>query len=160
MKANRAVWCVIALSMSMVSIQGCMGRYQLDRKPVKQLSEAEVRSRGRAAYDRARGRAGEIREGMDPGEVQSVLGAVIAVEEGEGDGAGGRRKLMDGFLCRVSGGPLRERWLFGYDEESVQLVGFAIEFVRKDEDDDAWIVKRVDRAPGGDCPVVGDTYLE
>jgi hypothetical protein len=97
---------------------------------------------------------------MDAGEVQSVLGAVIAVEEGNGDGAGGRRKLMDGFLCRVGVGPLRERWLFGYDEGTVQMVGFAIEFSRSDANDDDWVVRRVDRAPGDDCPVVGDTYLE
>lgn len=144
----------------MLAIQGCMGRYQLDRKPVRELSEAEVRSRGRAAYDRARGRVAQIEEGMDPAEVQSVLGAVIAVEEGDHEGAGGRRKLLDGFLCRVSAGPLRERWLFGYDEGNVQMVGFAVEFTRSDADDDDWVVKRVDRMPADDCPVVGDTYLE
>jgi hypothetical protein len=97
---------------------------------------------------------------MDPGDVQGVLGAVIAVEEGDGSGSGGRRKLMDGFLCRVNPGPLRERWLFGYDEGNVQMVGFAVEFVRQDADDDDWVVKRVDRTPGDDCPVVGDTHLE
>lgn len=160
MEAKRMLWCVVVLSGSVLAMQGCMGRYALDRKPVKELSAAEVRSRGRAAYDRARGRVTEIREGMDPGEVQSVLGAVIAVEEGDRDGKGGRRKLLDGFLCRVSAGPLRERWLFGYDEGNVQMVGFAIEFARSDADDDDWVVKRVDRTPSDDCPVVGDTYLE
>lgn len=158
MGANKTLWRIVVFWGLAVVMAGCIGRYQLDRKPVKQLSEAEVRARGRAAYDRARGRVGEIREGMDPREVQAVLGAVIAVEEGEG--AGGRRKLMDGFLCRVSAGPVRERWLFGYDEGNVQMVGFALEFVRPEADDDDWVVKRVDRAPGDDCPVVGDTYLE
>jgi hypothetical protein len=159
-RAKKTMWRVIMVSSLVLGIQGCMGHYELDRKPVKQLSEAEVRSRSRAAYDRARGRIGEIRDGMDPGEVQAALGAVIAVEDGDGNGAGGRRKLIDGFLCRVNAGPLRERWLFGYDEGNVQMVGFAVEFVRQDADDDGWVVKRVDRTPGDDCPVVGDTYLE
>jgi hypothetical protein len=103
---------------------------------------------------------GAIKEGMGPSEVQSVLGAVIAVEKDENGNGGGQRKLMDGFLCKVSRGPLRERWLFGYDEGNVQLVGFAVEFARTDADDDDWEVKGVDRSPGDDCPVVGDTYLE
>ena len=67
---------------------------------------------------------------------------------------------MDGFLCKVSAGALRERWLFGYDEGNVQMVGLAVEFARSDAEDDDWVVRRVDRAPGDDCPVVGDTYLE
>ena len=160
MRAMKTMWRMMVLGTLVLAMQGCLGRYELGRKAVKQLSEAEVRSRGRGAYDRARGRVGEVREGMDPGEVQAVLGEVIAVEEGDGDGAGGRRKLMDGFLCRVNAGPLRERWLFGYDEGNVQMVGFAIEFVRPDADDDDWVVKRVDRAPSDDCPVIGDTHLE
>jgi hypothetical protein len=97
---------------------------------------------------------------MSPAEVQATLGAVIAVEEGEG-GEGGQRKLMDGFVCRVSPTPLRERWLFGYDEGDVLLVGFAVEFVRDDpKDDGGWVVKRLDRGPNDDCPVVGDTHLD
>lgn len=137
---------------------GCMGRYALDRKPVKQISEAERRSRSRVAYELSRGRVREVREGMSPPEVQAALGAVIAVEEGDG-GAGEQRKLMDGFLCRTSPTALRERWLFGYDEGNVLLVGFAVEFSRQDKDED-WVVSRVDRSPGDDCPVVGDTYLD
>ena len=88
------------------------------------------------------------------------MGAVIAVEEGPDGEKGGNRKLMDGFLCKVSGGPLRERWLFGYDEEGVVLVGFAVEFDRSDEDSENWVVRRVDRAPQDDCPIVGDTHLD
>ncbi len=95
---------------------------------------------------------------MSPEEVQAALGAVIAVEEGEG-GKGGQRKLMDGFVCRLDPTPLRERWLFGYDEGNVLLVGFAIEFGRQGPDDD-WAVRRVDRSPADDCPVVGDTHLD
>jgi hypothetical protein len=96
---------------------------------------------------------------MSPAEVQATLGAVIAVEEGP-DGKSGQRKLMDGFLCRLNPAPTKERWLFGYDEGNVLLVGFAIEFTRPDANDDDWVVKRVDRAPADDCPVVGDTSLD
>jgi hypothetical protein len=151
---------VVAFGIALLTLPGCMGRYALDRKPVKQISEAERRSRGRAAYDRARMRVQEIREGMSPAEVQAMLGAVIAVEEGGNGSNAGQRKLMDGFLCKVSPTPLRERWLFGYDEGNVLLVGFAVEFARSHADDDDWIVKRVDRSPGDDCPIVGDTYLD
>jgi hypothetical protein len=136
-----------------------MGRYALDRKPVKQISEAERRSRGRVAYDRARERVTGIRQGMSAAEVQATLGAVIAVEETEA-GASGQKKLMDGFVCKLNPAPLTERWLFGYDEGNVLLVGFAIEFARSAPDDDDWTVKRVDRSPADDCPVVGDTHLD
>ena len=97
---------------------------------------------------------------MSPAEVQATLGAVIAVEETEAGNGGGQRKLMDGFLCRLNPAPLKERWLFGYDEGNVLLVGFAVEFVRSNANDDDWIVKRVDRSPVDDCPVVGDTHLD
>jgi hypothetical protein len=97
---------------------------------------------------------------MSTGQVQVAMGAVIAVEE-HGDGAsGGERKLMDGFLCRVEPTPLKDRWLFGYDDGNVELIGFAVEFERTDKDDNDWVVKRVDRVPQDDCPVVGDTRLE
>lgn len=150
---------LLSLVLAALAMPGCAGHH-LNRKPVKQISEAERRSRSRAAYDRVRTRVGEVREGMDPAEVQAALGAVIAVEERDGENGGGRRKLMDGFLCKVAAGPLRERWLFGYDEENVQMVGLAVEFTRSDADDDDWVVRRVDHAPVDDCPVVGDTYLE
>lgn len=150
--------CVVMGALVLV-IHGCAG-HRLDHKPVTQISEAERRSRSRVAYERARGRVAEVQAGMDPGEVQAVLGAVIAVEEGGGKSGGGRRKLLDGFLCRVGAGPLRERWLFGYDEGNVQMVGFAIEFSRSDPNDDDWVVRRVDRTPSDDCPVVGDTFLD
>ena len=146
---------VLALVLS-----GCMGRYTLDRKPVKQISEAERRSRGRVAYDRARERVAGVREGMSSAEVQATLGAVIAVEEHDTGGDGDQKKLMDGFVCKLNPTPLKERWLFGYDEGDVLLVGFAVEFVRSDADDDDWAVKRVDRSPTDDCPVVGDTHLD
>jgi hypothetical protein len=137
-----------------------MGRYALDRKPVKQMSEAERRARSGRAFERARERVGDVQKGMSAEEVQAVMGAVIAVEEGPEGEKNGHRKLMDGFLCKVSAGPLRERWLFGYDEGNVVLVGFAVELERSDEDSERWSVRRVDRAPQDDCPVVGDTRLE
>lgn len=157
MGRNQCVRLVVA-GLSVLAMQGCMGRYALDRKPVKQISEAEQKSRGRVAFEHARERVQEVREGMSPSEVQAAMGAVIAVEENT-DGHG-QRKLMDGFLCKVSPVLLKERWLFGYDEGNVQLIGFAIEFVRKDADGDDWLVKRLDRSPGDDCPVVGDTHLD
>lgn len=142
-----------------LALSGCMGRYALDRKPVKQISEAERRARSRVAYDRARERIREVRERMSPEEVQATLGAVIAVGE-ESDGKSGQRKLMDGFLCKLSPTPTKERWLFGYDEGNVVLIGFAVEFSRPNANDDDWVVKRVDRTPNDDCPVVGDTNLD
>ncbi len=148
----------VALGL-VLALSGCMGRYALDRKPVKELSEAESKARSRIGYDHARDRVREVREGMSPAEVQATLGAVIAVEENP-DGKSGQRKLMDGFLCRVSPVPTKERWLFGYDEGNVLLVGFAVEFVRSDPKDDDWTVKRVDRSPADDCPLVGDTNLD
>ena len=143
--------------IAMLVVQGCMGRYALDRKPVKQISEAERKARGRAAFERARERVREVKVGMSPPEVQAAMGAVIAIEEGA---KGGQRKLMEGFLCKLSAGALRERWLFGYDEGNVELVGFAVEFVRSEADEEDWTAKRVDSAPEDDCPVVGDTQLD
>jgi hypothetical protein len=138
--------------------QGCLS-HTLDRKPVRQISEAERRSRTRMAYDRARERVRVVRAGMDQAEVQAALRAVIAVEERDG-GDSGQRKLIDGFLCRVNPTERLERWLFGYDEGGVQLVGFVVEFERRSGESSDWVVRRVDRAPHDDCPAVGDTFLE
>jgi hypothetical protein len=151
---------VVVMGAVTLTVQGCMARYALDRRSVKQISEAERKSRGRVAYERARGRVREVRPGMVPGEVQSTLGAVIAVEERLEGEEGGQRKLMDGFLCKVSPIPLRERWMFGYDEGNVQLVGFAVEFERRDPGDDDWVVRRVDYSPEDDCPAGGDTHVD
>ena len=150
-------WAMVLMSACVLC--GCIGRVSLDKKPVRQMSEAERRARSRVAYDRARDRVGQVRNGMSPGDVQVAMGAVIAVEEHPDGGKGGQRKLMDGFLCRVDPTPLKDRWLFGYDEDNVELVGFAVEFQRADKDDD-WTVKRVDRGPQDDCPIVGDTALD
>ena len=160
-KSNSGVFEFIWL-MVLVGLlsQGCMGRYALDRRPVKQLSEAEQKSRGRMAFERARERSHNVKKGMSTAEVQGVLGAVIAVEEGPGGEGGQQRKLMDGFLCKISPMPLKERWLFGYDEGNVQLIGFAVEFERDDEEDEDWVVSRVDHSPEDDCPVIGDTHLD
>jgi hypothetical protein len=149
----------ISLVAMVLVLSGCMGRYALDRRPVKHISEAERRSRGRVAYDRARDRVAGIQQGMSSAQVQATLGAVIAVEETEA-GEGGQKKLMDGFVCKLNPTPVTERWLFGYDEGNVLLVGFAIEFVRSNADDNDWTVKRIDRSPADDCPVVGDTHLD
>jgi hypothetical protein len=150
----------LLVGVLMLGCAGCLSRYALDQKPVKRISEAEKRSRGPAAFEKARQRAGEVRKGMSPGEAQSAMGAVIAVEESENGGKAVQRKLMDGFLCRTNPNPLRERWLFGYDDGGVVLVGLAIEFEREDGDSDDWVVRRVDRDPEDDCPIVGDTHLD
>ena len=151
---------VVVMGVVTLTVQGCTARYALDRRPVKQISEAERKSRGRMAYERARERVREVRPRMSPVEVQSALGAVIAVEERPEGEEGGQRKLMDGFLCKVSPIPLRERWMFGYDEGNVQLVGFTVEFERLDADDNDWVVRRVDYSPEDDCPAGGDTQIE
>jgi len=157
---HRGAWRRVALILlSVFAVSGCIGRVPLDKKPVRQMSEAERRARSRVAYDHARERVSQVQKGMSPGDVQVAMGAVIAVEENADGGKGGQRKLMDGFLCRVDPSPLRDRWLFGYDDSNVELVGFAVEFERADKDDD-WVVKRIDRAPQDDCPLVGDTYLD
>ena len=156
----RVVRGVLVMGVLMLTVQGCMGRYALDRRPVKQISEAERKSRGRVAYERARERVREVRPGMPPGEVQSAMGAVIAVEEGPNGEGGAQRKLLEGFLCKLGPTPLTERWMFGYDEGNVLLVGFAVEFERADAHDDDWVVRRVDHSPEDDCPAGGDTYLD
>lgn len=158
--ANVGVFRSLVVIVVMMTVQGCMGRYALDRKPVRKISAAEQKSRERIAFERARERMREIRVGMSRVEVQATLGAVIAIEEGPEGESGDRRKLMDGFLCKLNPMPLRERWLFGYDEGNVELVGFAVEFERDDADDDDWVVRRVDNSPEDDCPIVGDTLLE
>jgi hypothetical protein len=151
-------WMLVMVSL--LAMSACIGRVPLDKKPVRQMSEAERKARSRMAYERARERAGQVQKGMSTGEVQVAMGAVIAVEEHSDGEKGGQRKLMDGFLCKVNPTPLKDRWLFGYDDGNVELVGFVVEFERADKDDDDWTVKRIDRAPQDDCPVVGDTSLD
>ena len=99
----RALRGVVVMGAVMLTVPGCMARYALDRRPVKQISEAERKSRGRAAFERARERVREVRPRMSPGEVQSALGAVIAVEEGPEGETGGQRKLMRSPLQPYSG---------------------------------------------------------
>jgi hypothetical protein len=116
---------------------------------VENVGAAETAARSRAGYERARGRIGELELGMKPRAVEAALGAVTAVagsEDVEGDSA----TVIDGFLCRVDVDPLRQRWLFGYDDGGVVLIGFAVEFEREDPDD-KWRLRRVDRTPSDDC---------
>ena len=67
-----------------------------------------------------------------------------------------RRKFVDGYLCSTDPSSVRRRWLFGYDEGGVELVGFAIEFERDDPEKEKWIVRGVDKSPRDDCPEVAD----
>jgi hypothetical protein len=151
----------MALIVSVVfALSGCIGRVPLDKKPVRQISEAERRARSRVAYEHARQRVSQVQKGMSAAEVQTAMGAVIAVEEHPDGEKGSQRKLIEGFLCKIIRTPLKDRWLFGYDDGNVELIGFAVEFERTDQDDDDWVVARVDRAPQDSCPVVGDTRLD
>ena len=154
-----ASWHLVVLT-AVLMVQGCMGRYALDRSPVKQISEAERKSRGKDAFERALERVHGVRKGMSSQEVQSILGAVIAHEEGPDGKRGGERKVMDGFLCKMRPMPLKELWIFGFDEGNVQLVSFTVEFERQDADDDDWVAGGVDYSPEQDCPVGGETRLE
>jgi len=147
-----------ALAVALMTIVGCLNP-RLNREPVARMSEAQRRARNHAAYDRARERIPAVKGGMSPSDVEVAMGAVLAVEQA-GDKSGPERTLMDGFLCKVAPSPLTERWLFGYDEGNVLLVGFAVEFGRDKPDSNDWTVRRVERSPADDCPIVGDTRLE
>jgi len=78
------------------------------------------------------------------------MGAIIAVPE-QGEGGTGT-VVIDGLLCQVDPSARRRRWLFGYDDDGVVLVGFALEFQREDADDEEWLVTRIDESPEDDCP--------
>ena len=132
-----------------VLLAGCSGSRPPEVR-VDSLSDAEVKARSRAGYERARARIGELEEGMRPRSVQSTLGAVTAVAGG--DAEAGEAIVMDGFLCSVDPDPLHRRWLFGYDDGGLVLIGFAVEFERSDPESDRWRLQRVDRTPSDDCP--------
>jgi hypothetical protein len=91
---------------------------------------------------------------MSAAEVEVAMHAAIVTErrgEDVDSDEAPRRKLVDGLLCKVTTGR-RQRWLFGYDEDKVELVGFAVEFEREDVESEDWEVERIDRDPADDCP--------
>ena len=131
---------------------------ELNHRVVANLGDAEQMARGREAYERARGRAANVQSGMSVPEVETAMQAIV-VAQGQGDETdknAPRRKFIEGLLCRSEPGPLRQRWLFGYDESGVEFVGFVFEFTRPDPDGDKWSVRSVDRHPTDDCPDAGE----
>ena len=132
---------------------------ELDHRAVRELTRAEQAARTRAADERARGRIAGVKRGMSAAEAEVALGATVVAErrdEKEDEDKLPRKKLIDGFLCSVEPSELRQRWLFGYDEGGVELVGFAVELERKKPDSDDWNVRGVDRSPADDCPDAGE----
>ncbi len=125
----------------------------LDHRVVENISDAERMAKSREAYERARGRVASVQNGMSVNEVETAMQALV-VAQGHGEGEdkdGPRRKFVEGLLCRYEPVPLRQRWLFGYDEGGVELVGFVLEFTRASVDAD-WTVRSIDRHPTDDCP--------
>ena len=128
-------------------------RGKLDHRIVKDFAAAEHLTRGRHAFERARTRIDRVRPGMTTADVDIAMEAVVVTEtKGATDDEGPRRKFVDGYLCSTDPSPLRRRWLFGYDEGGVDLVGFAIEFQRDDPEKEKWVVRGVDTKPHDDCP--------
>ena len=150
----------VLLGLVATAATGCFARDPLDplaalgHHAVSQIDQAERAARGRLAYEGARRRIERVRPKMSVAEVEVAMGAVVVRERrgDEEDEAGlPRKKLVDGFLCSVAPSALRKRWLFGYDEGGVELIGFAVEFERDDPEGDDWVVRRVDREPGDEC---------
>ena len=138
-----------------VHVAACSG-VRLGERRVPELARAEQVARNRVAYERARERATRLKRGMAPEEVEAAMGGVIAVED-EPRGEGGRQKLVEGLLCVVEVSPRRQRWLFGYDEDNVVLVGFALDFERESPESEDWLVQRIDQAPQEECREPGAT---
>lgn len=127
---------------------------ELARRAVDEMEWAERQARGRDAYGRSRSRVGRVQPGMSVASVEVAMGAFIAmqsVDEDENELQLSRRKLIEGFLCSSMPSGLRKRWLFGYDEGEVELIGFAIEFEREDTETEKWRLRRIDREPKDDC---------
>jgi len=108
------------------------------------------------AFERARQRIGRVESGMTVAEVESALQAMVVTEQRGGakekEKDAPRQKFIEGLLCRRSPSPLRQRWLFGFDEDGVELVGFVLEFQRDDPEKEKWVVRSIDRKPADDCP--------
>jgi hypothetical protein len=154
----------LALTALALTVSGCAfmrdpmdPRGKLDHRVVNDFGDAEHLTRGRHAFERARGRVAQVRAGMTTADVDIAMDAVVVTEtKGAKEDEGPRRKFIDGYLCRLDPSPLRRRWLFGYDEGGVELVGFAIEFERDDPEKEKWVVRGVDKEPHDDCPETAD----
>jgi hypothetical protein len=153
----------VALTIALTTA-GCMARDPLDprgtlqHRVVPTFDDAVERARSQEAYERAERRMGRIEPGMSVTDVETALEALVVAERdaetdaGDDDRAIPRRKLVEGLLCSFDPSEVRRRWLFGYDDGGVFLVGFAIEFEREDPEDEDWTVRRVDQRPRDECP--------
>jgi hypothetical protein len=127
----------------------------LDHRTVHEFNGVEQEARGRVAYERARRRVQSVTAGMSVAEVEVAMGAVVVVERrGDDDDEMQlpRKKLIGGLLCKVAPSARRQRWIFGYDEGGVELVGFAVEFERDDPEEEGWLVREIDHSPREECP--------
>jgi len=158
-----AMWRRACLLVLASTLTGCFmrdpldPRGQLDHRVVTQFDDAERITRSRQGFERARQRVTAVQPGMTPADIETAMQAIV-VTEGQSDKAdeGPRRKFIDGLLCVRNPMPLHQRWLFGYDEGGVELVGFAIELERDNPEKEKWVVRGIDRAPTDDCPEPGD----
>jgi hypothetical protein len=132
-------------------------RGKLDHRIANDFADAERITRGRHAFEKARARIERVQPGMTPTDVEIAMETVVVTEtKGAKEDEGPRRKFVDGYLCSTDPSAVRRRWLFGYDEGGVALVGFAIEFERDNPEKEKWIVRDVDRAPRDDCPEMAE----
>jgi hypothetical protein len=163
---KRAAWraallCVAVVTLS-ISVTGCAfmrdpldPRGELDHRAVQDFRDAERTARSRGAFESARQRIGRVQRGMSIAEFEVAMGAIVVAERRSanvGEDEVPRKKLLEGLLCRRATSAVRERWLFGYDEDGVELVGFAVEFERDDPEREKWAVHGVDHNPSDDCP--------
>jgi len=147
------VWLVVAL----LGLGGCAGRADLGERRVLAMVSALERAESRDAYGRASERSENLARGMSVVEAEATMGAFTAVETREGvDGKPLERRatVVEGKLCVRDISERRQRWLFGYDQDRVVFVGFAVEFERGDAGDD-WELRRVDRQPDDFCESKG-----
>ena len=131
----------------------------LDHRTVSAFGEVQTMAQSRRAYDRARERVRMVRRNMSVAQVEVAMEAVVVTERRDPEADERdlpREKVIEGLLCTVDSSPLRRRWLFGYDEGGVELVGFGVEFERDDPGDDDWWVHHVDWEPQDDCPEGGE----
>jgi len=133
-------------------------RGELDHRVVRNFEEAEQATHSRAAFERARQRVERVQAGMNVDDVETAMGAIVFTQQqgDKPDKDAPRQKFVEGLLCRTNPTPLRQRWLFGFDEDGVELVGFVLEFQRDDPDKEKWTVRSIDRKPTDDCPGAED----
>jgi hypothetical protein len=152
---TRALGHWVLMTVAVFAMAGCVGGIQLDERMVPDFASAEDLARSRVAYGRALERLDGVDAGISMPEAERVMGAVIVVvsrKSENGEELQLREKLIEGRLCTVDVSLARRRWLFGYDEDRVVLVGFAIEFEREDPEGEDWVVRQVDRSPRDECP--------